>query len=171
MKLKVTLFGAPRTLKTSPVIVRHVNRPVLLPSEAYREWLKVQLWSKMALRSSLGNRVPVTEPCSINAQVYRESNTGDWTGFVQAIADAIQAEVWTCETCRKKSYTAKCVHCPGYGKRTRDGLGLILDDKLVQHWDGTRLLVDRLNPRIDLVVETIPGQESFELKEEEVSIL
>jgi len=161
---RFTLAGsAPRTKKNSPTIAtfgRH-QRAVLVPSEAFRNWAKDVLTLRPIIHAKVTG-LPIAEPCHIAALVYRDAETGDWTGYVDAIADVIQADVWQCQgtDCRKKMTThrapAVCEHCFGRVlKRTRQGLGIILDDRQIQHWDGSRLRKDSARPRVELTITTI----------------
>ncbi len=79
-----------------------------------------------------GAKLPITGPVSIEATFYRDALRGDAAGYYQALADLIQEP---------------------HGKR--GGLGIILDDKQIQHWDGTRLDKDKGNPRIEVTVHII----------------
>jgi hypothetical protein len=139
------------------------QRPALIPSEAYKQWFKDVLTLKPVIHAKLEG-LPISEPVSIQALVYRDALTGDWTGYVDAIADAIQTDVWQCqaEGCKART-TSRLVPaaCPKCGERVkikhvRKGLAIILDDKQIQDWDGTRLLKDSSRPRIELTITTIP---------------
>ncbi len=176
MTIRITLFAAPRCKKNNPRIIRGLNHPVLLPSEAYTEWFKEVLKQRPLIQQQLAGIAPINKPVAIAATIYREALQGDWTGYVEAIADAIQEEVWSCESCGKRATTAKpsaCIHCGHWKiKRTRKGLGIILDDKQIQHWDGTRLAKDAQCPRIELALTiladpTPPQQGLFEQQKEQ----
>lgn len=178
MTINLTLPSPPRTKKAHPQLI--MGRAVVLPSEQYTAWLKSQLQWKAELKAALASAIPITTPVSITALIYREARTGDWTGYVDAIADALQSDVWQCQRpeqgsnkCRKKMVTdqapTRCLHC-GWPmpKRTRKGLGIISDDKLIQHWDGTRLLVDKANPRVELAISVIPTEQPALFESSEV---
>lgn len=132
--LHLILPGIPRTKKTHQRIVRFGRRKEfvkVLPSEAYMEWLAALLRYGPQMRAqavhAAGVAFPIRGPVEINAQIYRDADRGDLCGFLQAIGDALQA--------------------PG---ETRQGLGIIQDDKQILSWDGSRLRVDNANPRIEL---------------------
>lgn len=172
MTLRLTLAGsAPRTKKNHATIIRmgKFERPALIPSEAYQQWLKDVLTLKPVIHAQ-AKGLPLTGPVSVQATVYRDALTGDWTGYVDAIADAIQCDVWQCqrEGCKAKTTSLRVpVECPKCGERlrmkhVRKGLGLIEDDKQIQHWDGTRLLKDASRPRVELTITTIePDQKGL----------
>jgi hypothetical protein len=166
--LRITLAGSPpRTKKNHATIVRmgKHQRPALIPSEAYQQWFKDVLTLKPVIQAQLAGKLPIEGPVSIAAAVYRDAERGDWTGYVDAIADAIQTSTWQCpeSACKSKvTLPLKPMRCPTCGrgfmaaKETRKGLGLILDDSQIVHWDGTRLLKDSARPRVELTITIIP---------------
>ncbi len=173
MKFALKLFSAdddgiipPRTKKNSPRIIPGVRHPILLPSKAYQEWLRgVLKHSAHAVRRQLldlGLELPIEKPVSIAATIYRDRNVGDWTGFVDAIGDALQIPLWRCthkvskhKACGK-TFTVPPIlwgeHPHRDGKKVRDGLGILTDDRLIQDWDGTRLKKDPDLPRVELTI-------------------
>lgn len=62
-------------------------------------------------------------PLNCRATIYRQTLTGDAVGYYQAIADFLQKA------------------------------GVVIDDKWIVSWDGTRLDKDADQPRIELVLE------------------
>lgn len=161
--LSIILEGPepPRTKKNHPQIIPRLKHPVLVPSEQYTAWLKGVVRSGAAIRAQLadaGVSLPIDGPVSIAATVYRDRNVGDWTGFVDAIADALQAPQWKCEECGQKFDLppGRWQHHHPRGKKVREGLGIISDDRLIQHWDGTRLDKDSKRPRVELEIYILP---------------
>lgn len=149
------------------------------PSEGFEEWFNLIYPTRFQIQSelaALGVKLPILEPVAISALIYREADRGDWTGYVDAIADAIQAELWQCQLCRKKTMVlAGCPSCRASiaaMRHARKGLGIIGDDRQIEHWDGTRLMKDSTRPRIELTVRTLaaPQASLFERQEEEVSV-
>lgn len=174
-RLSLILPSAPVTKKNHPVLVRGSKIPRLFPSDEYRNWLKFQLTRKAALKEKLGVAVPIRNKCSIEATVYRVGDVGDWTGYCDAIADCLEPDVYKCQrpdknarqkrngkivlesVCAKKIVTdeapAKCPFCASpVPKKVRTGLGILFNDRLIEHWDGTRLKVDSQRPRIELII-------------------
>ena len=98
------------------------GKPRILPSLAYEEWNAAAQQQFMGIRSKCGVQLPITEDVNVSALFYRHANVGDAVGFMQAIADSMQEA------------------------------GIVLDDKQVVSWDGTRLLKDASNPRIVVTV-------------------
>jgi hypothetical protein len=155
----------------------------MLPSKAYTEWHQAKLESRLYVKAKLGNDIPIAGPVSVEALIYRDVATGDLLGYLDAIADTIQCNAWTCVNPGKNVATRslaaakwKChkrtvceenpIKCPYCGwpapKRSRTGLGLILDDKQIVSWDGSRLLIDRDRPRVEL---TLTEQLSLQVHE------
>ena len=160
--MKLTIWGAPRTKKTSNQAVLmpsqgkgqpcpHCGKPVLakvFPSAAWRDWVKAALiWAhggrrfhrvkigkeKVTLVSAdagVGVRWrAVAEPVNCRAVFYRDANRGDLLGYQQGLADLLQE--WE----------------------------ILADDLWIQGWDGSRLAVDRAQPRVEL--ELTPLQPSL----------
>ena len=73
---------------------------------------------------------PMTVPrylANCMATFYRDAERGDATGYYQGLADVLQE------------------------------IGVVTDDKHLTQWDGSRLLVDKANPRV-VVTLTPVGQ-------------
>lgn len=150
--LHLVLLGPPRTKKTSQRVVwlkrkntapgQKQQFPKILPSEQYEHWFKnVMTYAPIINRqvANMGIALPITGPVGVTALFFREANQGDLTGFMQAVADAIQTPV------------------ERHGKQVRNGLGIIEDDAQIVSWDGSRLLKDAANPRIELDVVQLQG--------------
>lgn len=109
----------------------------LLPSEAHEAWFNFvqdQAYNVKAALRLRGVILPITDPVSVNVQIYREKATGDACGFYQAIGDLLQA------------------------------VGIIKDDRLIEDWDGSRRLKDADDPRVEVfitVLEERPVQEEL----------
>jgi hypothetical protein len=180
-KIELTLYSAPRTKKSHPTIV--MRRAVRLPSKPYTEWLAYQLQFTHRIRELYKPVIPFIEPVSVQARVYRDGLTGDLLGYLDAVSDALQSCTYQCQnpqqfqkTVKKKSTgvvetsTAwrchkimntdvapeRCEFCKWPAPRLkRRGLGVIKDDRLIQSWDGSRLDLDRNNPRVELVIQKL----------------
>jgi hypothetical protein len=66
---------------------------------------------------------PIATGVNCRALFYREALRGDAVGFYQALADALE------------------------------DAGVVVDDKFIVSWDGSRLLKDAINPRIEVILE------------------
>lgn len=87
-------------------------------------------WNKSAQWDlMIARRTPLfetfKEPVNCRALFYRERSTGDAVGYFQALADALQE-----------------------GR-------IVEDDRLIVSWDGSRLLKDTANPRIEVTLERV----------------
>lgn len=95
-------------------------RQRLLPSKPYREWESAAAEYIIPRLEGLRAYLPINYPVHIMALIYREANQGDWVGYTQGIGDFLQK------------------------------LGVITNDVLICHWDGTRLRKDADSPRVEL---------------------
>lgn len=80
------------------------------------------------MEGNFGNLEPITEPINMSCKFYKDKDyKADLPGYLQAICDALVKA------------------------------GLIADDnhKIVQRLDGSEVLLDRDNPRIEVEIEFI----------------
>lgn len=176
-ELQAALRKASSHKEAISAIMKHVRLSVQ-PSEAHEQWFELQLLHRGAIRSALKHTgIPIEGPVQIAAIFYRDRDAGDLLGYEQALGDLIQEEKWGCQDCGKRYY-ALHQRCPGCNasiarfRHARQGLGLILDDRQIVSWDGSRLAVDKSNPRIELALTiladpTPPQQGLFELQQEQ----
>jgi Holliday junction resolvase RusA-like endonuclease len=85
-------------------------------------------WEKAALpqlRRAWAGRIAITQPVNVRATFYREANIGDAVGYYQALADALEKA------------------------------GVLVNDRLIVSWDGTRIAKDNMRPRIELEIEPL----------------
>ena len=73
-------------------------------------------------RTSVPVDTTSTVPVNVSAAFYRDKLTGDAVGYYQALADALEE-----------------------GR-------IVENDRLIVSWDGSRLLKDAKNPRIELEI-------------------
>lgn len=125
VKLRLVLAGPPRTKKTGQRIVKVGRFSKILPSKAYLDWEKAALLSLAPHIARLRHLLPLAFEMSCAASIYRDAERGDACNYYQAIADMLQKA------------------------------GIIRDDVLIRHWDGSRLLKDAIRPRIELTLEEI----------------
>lgn len=126
-----TLVG-PRTKKNHAQIIPNLARPILAPSPEYREWERAVrrelLRNGTCIKQTLGVRwvnEPIAQPLNCQALIYRERRTGDAVGYYQAIGDVLQL------------------------------FGIVQDDKFIVSWDGSRLLKDAEQPRVEITLTLI----------------
>jgi Holliday junction resolvase RusA-like endonuclease len=129
-----TITGAPRTKKNSGQMVparASDGRPFVrvVPSEAYRAWNKAAQPQLLLAKKKLNGHVPINVSVNVAAAFYREAKAGDAVGYYQALADALEEA------------------------------GIVVNDRLVEQWDGSRLLKDAVNPRIEVTITTLAEEQ------------
>lgn len=131
MNWQFVIPGAPRTKKTSNRIVRCGKFPKVLPSLAFIEWNKVAQMALACHRAQTNldhpdwKTYPLEYPVNCCALFYRDALRGDACNYYEALADALEEA------------------------------GIVENDKLIISWDGSRLLKDAANPRIDVTLEAV----------------
>jgi Holliday junction resolvase RusA-like endonuclease len=68
---------------------------------------------------------PIEVPVNCRALIYRDADRGDAVGYYQGIADLLETA------------------------------GVLSDDKWIVSWDGTRMEIDRNNPRVEVLLEEV----------------
>jgi len=129
--VRLIIVGPPSTKKTSQRIIfnKKTGKMMVIGSSKSRSWETDAV--DQLCRQWRG--LPMVEPVSVRALIYRDRNAGDLTGFIQAIGDALQGG-----GSRKRSKRVPCV---------------LDDDSQIISWDGSRKLIDRENPRVELTIE------------------
>lgn len=127
--------GPPRTKKNSSRVVKVGRFTKVLPSKAFCDWQDAALKEVIQTKFSLarfGVRLPITCGVQVRALVFREASIGDAVGFYQAIGDFLQEA------------------------------GIIANDRQILNWDGSRLLVDRVRPRVEVdIIQAAAEQASL----------
>jgi Holliday junction resolvase RusA-like endonuclease len=126
--MKLIVIGAPRTKKghTKIVKVRGVTR--IVQSDAHDAWAEPAILQMQAAHRRMGPAFPAyAMPVNLNAQIYRDRETGDLNNYLGAIADALERA------------------------------GVVVNDKWIRGHDGSRLHVDAKNPRIELELTPLDG--------------
>ncbi len=95
-----------------------------MPSAAYSAWDRMaQLQiAKWRCHPIRQHWKPVSVQCNVMAIFYREALVGDAVGFYQALADTLEKG------------------------------GIVENDKLIVSWDGSRLMKDAKNPRVEVEI-------------------
>lgn len=138
MTIRFTIFGVPATKKTSNVLGEHEGKPKVFPSKTYRKWVNsATVTSAMNLYPGLAYSV------NCKALVYRKRKAGDLLGYLQAIADFLEL----CQSCRQRKCSKRCLM----------RLPIIENDRWIVGWDGSRMLHDKLMPRVEITLERIDG--------------
>lgn len=124
----LTIPGTPRTKKTSNRVVRagRSGKIRVLPSAAWAEWcLDVHAWWVKLPAASRRGFPLPDQDYNICALIYRDALRGDAVGYYQGLADVLQV------------------------------IGVVTNDVQLCTWDGSRLLLDRANPRVEITIEPI----------------
>lgn len=130
--LSLTIMGAPRTKKTHNRIILvkgkggRAPRRIVMPSEVWENWAN----AVMPLIAVQLRRSPIRCPLPDRAYncaaiFYRDANRGDAVGYYQGLADVLEKAQ------------------------------VITNDKYITQWDGSRMLIDRERPRVELVLSEI----------------
>lgn len=135
---------APATKKNHATIIRTRGRhglPALIPSEQFQVWEKGALDACVA--AGLAQRYKLEKngklrvahrwlpwpavdyPVNCRAVICRQANIGDAVGYYQAIGDWLQAA------------------------------GVVVDDKWIVSWDGSRMTKDAAAPRVEIELREV----------------
>lgn len=131
-KLEFTLYVKPRTKKNHMQLVTlKTGRQMLLPSKQYKEFEKevIEAVNDLLLHECLKYEdLPISCPINLKCEFYKEKDyKADLMGYLQAIQDAlVKADV-------------------------------LADDnhKIVVTTDGSRVYLDRENPRIEIEIDKL----------------
>jgi len=132
--VRFVVEGAPRTKKNSQRIARVKGRPILLQSRQHDAWAEAAI---LQLRSQYPRAVrivevdrargvvtqgygPIRSPLNLRALIYRDRSVGDLGNYLAAVCDALERA------------------------------GVVENDRLIGGFDGSRLLVDRERPRVEI---------------------
>ena len=127
--MKLTILGAPRTKKNHGIITNRGANPRILPSPQFAVWNRIAQMQLVKFFYGYGDELlPIRYSCNVSAAFYRDKLTGDAVGYYQALADALEE-----------------------GR-------IVENDKLIRSWDGSRLLKDAKNPRIEIEITEIKDE-------------
>lgn len=139
--MKFTILGRPITKSNSPRIGRsRTGKPFVMPSKQLERWqesavLQLQAQHGPAARASQWHLGSKGQPCVVQVQAkalfYRPvDGPGDLDNYEKAAGDALQKA------------------------------GIVENDRLIRSWDGSRLLIDRKNPRIEIELSPMARTEA-----------
>lgn len=135
-ELHVILYSRDHRGNTIPPRTKKNSGEILCPHEikslkfhAIQPSPEYRMWDAGCSRAAVYDRTApaITYPVNCAALIYREKNLGDAVGFYQAIADTLEK------------------------------LGIVKNDKHIVSWDGSRLLKDADNPRVEVTLTAIAG--------------
>ena len=123
-----TVLGAPRTKKNHGDRWKPAgsNRTLTVPSKAWRAWLATVGFQLQDghIRRRFTDGETLRFPVNCQAIFYRDALRGDAVGYYQGLADLLEKT------------------------------GVVKNDAQIVSWDGSRLLVDRKNPRTEVTLES-----------------
>lgn len=124
--LSFTIPVKPRTKKNhNQLVTLKTGRQMMLPSKQYQQFEKEV---KSFILANFGNIEPIEDPINLKCIFYKEQDRrADLCGYLQAIQDALVKS------------------------------GLLKDDnaKIVKSVDGSRVDLDRENPRIEVCIRKV----------------
>ena len=128
--MRLVITGPPRTKKNHQRIIRVKGRPVIMQAKTAEGWEASAVAQLRTQRPiSRGFWEPATVPVSLRALVYRDRKVGDLGNYLAAVCDALERA------------------------------GVVENDRLIQSFDGSRLLIDRKNPRVELEITPFDERE------------
>ncbi len=120
------------TLSGPPRTKKNHNRLFrgrLLPSKAFAEWNDSAQMQLAGVRGRVPvSLLPIHSEVNCRAVFYRQANVGDAVGFYQALGDALEE-----------------------GR-------IVVNDRQIVSWDGSRILKDAANPRVEVTLSRPPSQ-------------
>ena len=133
LRLSFTLDGPPRTKKNHGRRIWRKNKKTGKKQPYHVPSLAHDLWFEKAswqMRQIIAAASwrALDVGVHVKALFFREANVGDQNGYTQALGDLLERA------------------------------GVIKNDRLIVSWDGTRLLKDAERPRIEVIVEPMPGE-------------
>lgn len=121
--MKLIILGSPRTKKNSQRIMRSKSgKPFVAQSEQHDAWATAAI---LQLRSKFMHVRPrhagaLTIDVNLAAKIYRDRPVGDLGNYLAAICDALERA------------------------------GVVENDRQITGFDGSRLRVDKKNPRVEM---------------------
>lgn len=128
--LEFTIPVAARTKKNhGQIVTLKTGRTMMLPSKQYREFEKEVV---KFISNKFGNFEPIDKPINLCCKFYKDKDyRSDLCGYTQAIQDSLVKA------------------------------GFIQDDnhKIISSFDGSRVLLDRKNPRIEVCITFLEDED------------
>lgn len=123
--IQFTVPGTPRTKKNHGRRIWRRGRAFHVPSEAHEHWHDAACRHAWVIREELrraGAELPICEEVHVRAIFWRDARRGDLNGYMQALGDWLQ------------------------------DVQIIMNDRQIVSWDGTRLEKDAERPRIEVEI-------------------
>jgi Holliday junction resolvase RusA-like endonuclease len=126
--VRFVIEGPPRTKKNSSRILRgRSGKSFVAPSAQAKAWEESAILQIKSQAWAQGRfSLPLQEQVGLCALIYREKDIGDLLNYLAAVSDALERA------------------------------GVVDDDRLIMSLDGSRLLVDKVRPRVEIEVLPCP---------------
>jgi Holliday junction resolvase RusA-like endonuclease len=129
--VKLVIEGAPRTKKNGLRRIKRGRRIFTVPSAAHEAWEAIAIPQlvmqwRAECRRQGTSAVPMALPVIMAAYVYRDRDVGDLLNFLAAVSDVLERA------------------------------GVVADDRLIVSVDGSRLMLDRARPRVEVELTWAP---------------
>lgn len=118
--VRLVIEGPPRTKKNSLRRIKRGRRVFTVPSEAHEAWEATAVPQLVRQSRGLTQWAIHGRAVNMRALVYRDRAVGDLLNYLAAISDALERA------------------------------GVVANDKLIASVDGSRLLLDRERPRVEI---------------------
>ena len=127
IRMRFVIEGAPRTKKNHMRIVRVRGGPVPIQAASHDAWSRAAILQLQSQCHGLrANMRCEGVPLNLRALVYRDRAVGDLGNYLAAVCDALERAA------------------------------VVADDKWIMGFDGSRLLIDRARPRIEIELAPLP---------------
>lgn len=119
--MRFVIEGAPRTKKNHQRIIRVKGRPVIAQAHTADAWERTAVLQLQAQAHGFRANMRCSGvPLNLRALVYRDRAVGDLGNYLAAVCDALERG------------------------------GVVDNDRWILGFDGSRLLVDRARPRVEI---------------------
>lgn len=127
MTWSLVIYGAARTKKNHGSVIVRGGRKFHIPSAAWTRWVAEcqMVYTPDYTEGLLVASGGIAVPLNVTALFYRDRATGDAVGYYQGLADLLERR------------------------------GIVANDRYLVSWDGSRLLKDAQNPRVELTLTPI----------------
>lgn len=138
----IVIDGAIRSKKTSCQIITIPTKgarrcrvcgkmpgfPKIIPSDAHKAWHGYAMAQCEQIRARFGDRgivLPIQEEVNVEALFYQDVDRADATGLYESLGDLLQDSQ------------------------------ILLNDRLISSWDGSRRLKDAQRPRVEVFITVL----------------
>lgn len=122
--IRFVITGAPRTAKNHQRIVTNKKTgKSFIIAGKSAKGWGTDAVNQLAEQKPYPSWPAIACPVHVRALIYRDRDLGDLDNYAHAVGDALQKA------------------------------GVIVNDKQIESWDGSRKLIDRVRPRVEITIE------------------